>query len=62
MCAPPEVNVGWTTTASNTWLFRYLLVDSTLGTLQALVHIVSVNRKNKFAKSQMFNMVKIFYF
>ena len=40
---PPEVNVQSTTTASDTWLSRYLIVDWTLGTLHLLLHIVTVN-------------------
>ena len=40
----PKVNVRSTTTASDTWLSCYLVVGQMLGTLQALVHIVTVNR------------------
>ena len=48
---PPGVNVRSTTTpdshsvtASDTWFSWYLVVDSTLRMLQALVHIVTVHR------------------
>ena len=43
----PEVNVRSTTTASDTWLSCYLVVDQTLGTLQVLVHIVTINHYKK---------------
>ena len=39
-----HINVQLTTTVSNTWLFCYLVIDQTLGTLQVLVHIVTINR------------------
>ena len=51
MSTPTKVNVRLTTTpdshsvtASDTWLSRYLVVDSTLGMHQVLFHIVPVNR------------------
>ena len=40
---PPEVSVQSMTTASNTWLSRYLVVDKMLGMPQALVPIVTAN-------------------
>ena len=36
-------------TATDAWLSPYLVVDSMLGTHQALVHIVTVNRYKNFA-------------
>ena len=51
-------------TASDTWLSRYLVVDSTLGKHQALVHIVTVNCLKKFCGSnelQKFNTTKNVY-
>ena len=49
MSTTPEVNIRSTTTPDSysvtpIWLSRYLVVDYPLGTLQALVHIVTVNR------------------
>ena len=44
-----HINVQLTTTVSNTWLSCYLVIDQTLGTLQVLVHIVTVTVKKKFA-------------
>ena len=63
---PPEINVWLTTppdshsvTTSDSWLSRYmyLIVDWTLGTLQALVHYVTVTVKKN---SQIEQTAKIY--
>ena len=50
MIIHPKVNVQSTATpdshsitTSDSWLSRYLIVEKTLGTHQALVHYVTVN-------------------
>ena len=40
----PQGNVQSATTANDTWLSCYLVVDQMFGTLQVLVHIVTINR------------------
>ena len=57
-----EVNIRSMTTASDTWLSRYLVVDYTLETLQALVHIVTIINFTDRTKLQKFIHHKNFIF
>ena len=64
---PPGVNVQSTTTpdshsvtTSDTWLYQHLIVDYTLGTLQALVHYVTTNCYADWMNCENLSMRKFF--